>query len=127
MCIRSCVRVARSSAYPVFLTRHPYPPAEPEGLRCICSCAGVAGSFAYPVLPRAPLKRPRQDRRNLRASAALWEWRGPVHIRFSDEASLSPKRWRQDHRDRGIRRYVGVDGPCAFLVLPCGVPIPQVA
>ena len=45
------------------------------------------------------LKRPRQYRRDLGVSAALWEWLDPVDTWFSHGASLCPKRSKQDRSD----------------------------
>ena len=44
---------------------------------------------------------PGRTRGTAGVSAAVWEWLDPVPTSFSHRAALSPKRSRQDRRERG--------------------------
>ena len=60
-----------------------------ERLGCIRRCVGVDGVRVSWYLHGAPLcpKRPKQDRRDLGVSAAVWRWMGIVHTLFPLGAS----------------------------------------
>ena len=118
--------------YPRSPKRRPYPHSGQGGTgghRCICRCVGVIGPCVSLFSHGASLfpKRPRQDRRDSRVSAAVWEWLGPVHTCSPTGGPYPPSGPRRRRGLRCIHRCVGAASPSVSWFSQGSIPIPQAA
>ena len=118
-CIRHCVRVCGPCVFWV-PTGHPYPPCGPGrsgGTQVYPPLCGSRRAVAYLVLSRGvPIPQyPRQDRRDLGASAAVWEWLDLVYPR---SPTGRPYPQRGPGKTRGTRVYPPLCGSGWALCIP---------